>query len=149
MAQSVHTISLIHRWIKTCVSEGAVCLDATAGNGKDTVVLAELAGKSGKVIAMDIQQDAIDAAKSLLEKKGLSDRVQLVLDSHANMKQYADSGTVDCIVFNLGYLPGGNHAIATKAESTIAALEQGLQLIKPLGIIAMAIYHGGDTGFDE
>lgn len=149
MAQSIHTISLIHKWIKERVSEGAVCIDATAGKGKDTALLAECVGTTGKVIAMDIQQDAIEATKALLEKKGLSERVQLVQDSHANMRQYADTGTVDCIVFNLGYLPGGDHTIATKAESTIAALEQSLLLLKPLGIVTMAIYHGGDTGFAE
>ena len=149
MAQSVHTISLLHGYIKHCVQEGAFCIDATAGKGKDTVLLAKLAGASGAVIAMDIQQDAIDATKKLLEQEGLSDRVQPVLDSHANMMQYAKAGTVDCIVFNLGYLPGGDHTIATQAESTIAALEQSLQLLKPLGIVAMAIYHGGDTGFAE
>lgn len=149
MAQSIHTISLIHTWIRQKVSEGAFCIDATAGKGKDTALLAELAGNTGKVIAMDIQEAAIDAAKAALEKVGLAHRVQLVLDSHANMMQYAEAGTVDCIVFNLGYLPGGNHSIATHAESTIQALEQSLRLLKPHGIIAMAIYHGGDTGFAE
>ena len=141
MAQSIHTISLLHAYIKHCVREGAVCIDATAGKGKDTVLLAKLAGTTGTVIAMDIQQEAIDATKKLLEREGLSDRVQPVLDSHANMMQYAEANTVDCIVFNLGYLPGGDHTIATQAESTIAALEQSLQLLKPLGIFAMAIYH--------
>lgn len=71
------------------------------------------------------------------------------MDGHEHMAQYAEAGTVDCIVFNLGYLPGGDHAIATKADTTIAALEQGLELLKPLGIISLAIYHGGDTGFAE
>lgn len=126
-----------------------MCIDATAGKGKDTALLAELAGDSGKVIAMDIQQDAIDATETLLKKKELNHRVQLVLDSHANLKQYAMPGTVECITFNLGYLPGGDHSIATQAESTIAALEASLQLLKPYGIITLAIYQGGDTGFEE
>lgn len=149
MAQSIHTISLLHTWISKKVSQGMVCIDATAGKGKDTALLAELVGREGKVIAMDIQEAAIDATKVLLDKKGLADRVQPVLDSHANMGQYAEEGTVDCIVFNLGYLPGGDHTIATHAESTIEALEQSLRLLKPYGMIAMAIYHGGDTGFAE
>lgn len=149
MAQSIHTISLLHTWIKQKVSEGAFCIDATAGKGKDTALLAELVGTSGKVIAMDIQKEAIDAAEIYLQKKGLSDRVELILDSHANMAQYAEAGTVDCITFNLGYLPGGDHNISTQADSTIQALEQSLTLLKPLGIITLAIYHGGDTGFDE
>ena len=149
MAQSIHTISLLHSWIRQKVSQGAFCIDATAGKGKDTVLLAELAGDTGKVIAMDIQAEALASTKALLEKKSLSERVQLVLDSHANLQVYAEEESVDCIVFNLGYLPGGDHSIATHAESTIQALEQSLRLLKPLGMIAMAIYHGGDTGFAE
>lgn len=149
LAQSIHTISLLHSWIRQKVSQGAFCIDATAGKGKDTVLLAELAGDTGKVIAMDIQAEALASTKALLEKKSLSERVQLVLDSHANLQVYAEEESVDCIVFNLGYLPGGDHSIATHAESTIQALEQSLRLLKPLGMIAMAIYHGGDTGFAE
>ena len=149
MAQSIHTISLLHSWIRQKVSQGAFCIDATAGKGKDTALLAELAGDTGKVIAMDIQAEALASTNALLEKKCLADRVQLVLDSHANLHAYAEEASVDCIVFNLGYLPGGDHSIATHAESTIQALEQSLRLLKPFGMIAMAIYHGGDTGFAE
>ena len=149
LAQSIHTISLLHSWIRQKVSQGAFCIDATAGKGKDTALLAELAGDTGKVIAMDIQAEALASTKALLEKKSLADRVQLVLDSHANLQVYAEEASVDCIVFNLGYLPGGDHSIATHAESTIQALEQSLRLLKPIGMIAMAIYHGGDTGFAE
>lgn len=149
LAQSVHTISLLHHWIRQKVTEGAFCIDATAGKGNDTALLAELAGDTGKVIAMDIQEAAIHATEACLQQKNLHRNVTLVLDSHANIQQYAASGTVDCITFNLGYLPGGDHRIATQADSTIAALEQSLQLLKPFGIIAMAIYHGGDTGFAE
>lgn len=149
MAQSIHTISLLHTWIKEKVMPGALCIDATAGKGKDTVLLAELVGAQGKVIAMDIQQDAINATELNLKKKSLNHRVQLVLDSHANIQKYAEVESVDCITFNLGYLPGGDHRISTQAESTIVALEQSMRLLKPLGIITLAIYHGGDTGFAE
>ena len=135
--------------MKQRVSEGAFCIDATAGKGKDTAVLAALAGKSGRVIAMDIQEAALDAAAEYLKKQGVAECVQLVLDSHVNIAAYAEPGSVDCIAFNLGYLPGGDHSIATHAESTIQALEQSLALLKPLGIITLAIYHGGDTGFAE
>ncbi len=124
-------------------------MDATAGKGKDTALLAELVGDTGKVIAMDIQSAAMEATRMLLDKKGLTHRVRLVQDSHANLMQYAEEGSVDCIVFNLGYLPGGDHTIATHAESTIQALEQSLRLLKPYGMVALAIYHGGDTGFEE
>lgn len=125
------------------------CIDATAGKGHDTLFLAQLVGETGHVVAMDIQPAAIAATEKLLRQHGLQQRATLVLDGHEHMQAYAEAGTVDGIVFNLGYLPGGNHNIATKADTTIAALEQGLQLLKPLGVISLAIYHGGDTGFAE
>ncbi|MFR6290113.1 MAG: class I SAM-dependent methyltransferase [Peptococcaceae bacterium] len=148
MAQSINTIRLLHQSLQLSIKEGAFCIDATAGKGHDTVFLANLAGSAGKVLAMDIQPQALEAAAALVHKQGLQ-QVEFVLDGHEHMAQYAEAGTVDCIVFNLGYLPGGDHAIATKADTTIAALEQGLELLKPLGIISLAIYHGGDTGFAE
>ena len=148
MAQSINTIRLLHQSLQLSIKEGAFCIDATAGKGHDTVFLANLAGSAGKVLAMDIHPQALEAAAALVHKQGLQ-QVEFVLDGHEHMAQYAEAGTVDCIVFNLGYLPGGDHAIATKADTTIAALEQGLELLKPLGIISLAIYHGGDTGFAE
>lgn len=149
MAQSINTIRLLHQSLQLSIKEGAFCIDATAGKGHDTVFLANLTGPAGKVLAMDIQQQALEAAAALVNKQGLQQQVEFVLDGHEHMAQYAEAGTVDCIMFNLGYLPGGDHAIATKADTTIAALEQGLKLLKPLGIISLAIYHGGDTGFLE
>ena len=65
------------------------------------------------------------------------------------MTQYADAGTIDCIVFNLGYLPGGDHRLATKPASTLRALEQSLPLLKKGGMVSLCIYSGGDTGFEE
>lgn len=149
MAQSINTIRLLHQSLQLSIKKGAFCIDATAGKGYDTVFLANLAGPAGKVLAMDIQPQALEAAAALVNKQGLQQQVEFVLDGHEHMAQYAEAGTVDCIMFNLGYLPGGDHAVATKADTTIAALEQGLKLLKPLGLISLAIYHGGDTGFLE
>ena len=120
--------------IRPQVKPGDLCIDATMGNGHDTLFLSQLAGPSGRVLAFDIQQVA---------------PVSLFLDSHANMGDYARPGTVSCIVFNLGYLPSGDHSIATHKESTIAALEQGLELLKTGGCISLCIYSGGDSGFEE
>ncbi len=149
MSQSINTIRLLQQSLQLSIKEGAFCIDATAGKGYDTLFLAKLVGETGRVLAMDIQPDAIDATKKLMEQHQLLHRVELVLDGHEHLDRYAETETVDGIMFNLGYLPGGDHAIATKAETTIQALEQGLALLKPLGIISVAIYHGGDTGFAE
>ena len=65
------------------------------------------------------------------------------------MKKYADDETADVICFNFGYLPGGDHNIATKADTSIQAIEQGLDILKSGGMMSLCIYSGGDTGFEE
>ena len=65
------------------------------------------------------------------------------------MSRYAEEGSVSCILFNLGYLPGGDHGLATKAESTLRAMESGLRLLKRGGVMSVCIYSGGDSGFEE
>ena len=135
--------------IRTQIKPGDLCIDATMGNGHDTLFLSQLAGPSGCVLAFDIQQAALDSTKALLQEHEHLAPVQLLLDSHAHMSSYADPGTVSCIVFNLGYLPSGDHSIATHKESTIVALEQGLELLKTGGCISLCIYSGKDTGYEE
>ena len=51
--------------------------------------------------------------------------------------------------FNFGYLPGGDHQIATQADTSIQAIEAGLRLLKKGGIMSLCIYSGGDSGFAE
>lgn len=65
------------------------------------------------------------------------------------MENYAAPETVSCIVFNFGYLPGGDHQLATRPASSIAALKASLSLLKKGGILMLCIYSGGDTGFEE
>ena len=65
------------------------------------------------------------------------------------MADYAAPESVDAIVFNLGYLPRADHRIATRAETTLPAIDSGLALLKPGGMMTLCVYHGGDSGFDE
>lgn len=143
----MNALDLVHNFITSRVCEGDICIDATAGRGYDTAFLCRLVGERGRVIAFDIQQQAIDSTRSLLEKNGLSAEVHL--DSHVNMADYVENESVSCIVFNLGYLPGGDHSIFTHAESSIAAISSGLELMKKGGIMCISIYHGGATGYEE
>ena len=138
-----------HERIKQMIKNPVLCIDATAGTGKDTVFLATLVGEKGKVISMDIQEMAIEQTKKRLAKEHLSDRVEVILDSHAHMDRYANEESVSLIMFNLGYLPGGDHNLSTKAETTIEALEKGLTLLCEGGMISLLIYSGGDSGFEE
>ena len=65
------------------------------------------------------------------------------------MAEYATPDSVSCIVFNFGYLPGGDHSLATRGETSIQALTQALTLLKKGGMISLCIYSGGDSGFEE
>lgn len=143
----LNTITLAHHLMAQYIKPGACCIDATAGRGFDTAFLCELTGESGEVLAFDIQEDAVNSTKALLEKRGL--RAKVYLESHAHMNQYKEAESVDGIMFNFGYLPGGDHSICTHAQSSIAAINCGLELLKKKGVMSLCIYHGGDTGFEE
>lgn len=137
-----------HHFIAQHVQKGDICIDATMGNGVDTEFLCELIGEEGKVYAFDIQEQAFVNTKKRLEERQLLHRAELILASHEDMRQYV-SREVACIVFNFGYLPGGDHSLATKARSSIRAIEEGLLLLKKKGIMSLCIYSGGDSGFEE
>lgn len=138
-----------HHFIREHVKQGDICIDATAGNGNDTQLLCELVGEQGKVFAFDIQEQAIENTRNRLEKFALSDRAEVIKDSHTNMGQYVEEENVSCIVFNFGYLPGGDHALATHKDTSIAAIYAGLDLLKKGGMMSLCIYSGGDSGFEE
>lgn len=136
-------------FIRQQVQEGDFCIDATMGNGNDTLLLSQLCGKSGKVLAFDIQEQALTATQKRLNAGHVPENYRLLLESHANMAEYATPDSVSCIVFNFGYLPGGDHSLATRGETSIQALTQALTLLKKGGMISLCIYSGGDSGFEE
>ena len=143
----LNTLSMVHEFLKQHVAPGAFCIDATAGKGRDTALLCRLAGESGRVLAFDIQPDATAQTKALLAAEGLN--AEVILDTHAHMEQYAAPETVDCVVFNFGRLPGGDPAVFTRAESSVAAINAGLRLLKPGGVMAIALYYGKENGYGE
>lgn len=149
MRKTFNALDISKGVISTRVSEGDICIDATAGRGNDTAFLCELVGESGKVTAFDIQSDAIESTRRLLDEKGLADRAKLVLDSHTDMDKYAEEGTVSCITFNFGWLPGGDHTVHTSKDTSLEAVKKALRLIKKGGLISMILYYGRDTGFEE
>lgn len=142
----MNAVYLVHEVIRSKVKRGDICVDATAGRGNDAAFLCELAG-SGNVTAFDIQEEALVSTRELLDKKGLDAR--LILDSHANMDRYFEEGSVSLIVFNLGYLPKGDHSVFTHFESTREAIEKGLKLLKSGGLMCVSVYYGGDSGYEE
>ena len=143
----LNTLAMVHEFLRRNVRPGALCIDATAGRGRDTALLCRLAGPEGRVHAFDIQQSALDQTAALLASEGLT--AELHLDSHAHISAYAAPGSVDCVVFNFGRLPGGDPRIMTRAESSVAAVRSALELLKPGGVMALAIYYGGANGYEE
>lgn len=136
-------------FIREQVQPGDICIDATMGNGNDTLLLSSLCGETGQVIAFDIQELALTNTRKRLADNNAPHNYRLILDSHTHMAKYVRPETVSCIVFNLGYLPGGSHQLATKGETSIQALQTGLSLLKKGGMISLCIYSGGDSGFEE
>lgn len=143
----MNTLTIVHDFLRRQVAPGAVCIDATAGKGRDTALLCRLTGEQGRVLAFDIQADAVRQTRALLAEQGL--HAEVIQDSHANMARYASPGTVDCIVFNFGRLPGGDPKIFTTAETSLPAIDAGLALLRPGGVMALALYYGKENGYGE
>ena len=137
------------RFITEQVQPGDICSDATMGNGNDTILLSSLCKETGHVYAFDIQEQALAHTRQRLLDADVPQNYTLLLESHTNMDHYVQSESVSCIVFNLGYLPGGDHTKATHASSSIEALTKSLSLLKKGGLISLCIYSGGDSGFEE
>lgn len=142
-----NTLGLVHGFLWRQVQPGAFCIDATAGRGRDTVLLCRLAGETGRVLAFDIQPEAVAQTRALLAEEGL--HAEVVRDSHVNMERYAEPESVDCIVFNFGRLPGGDPHIFTTAATSLPAIDAGLRLLRPGGMMALALYYGKENGYDE
>lgn len=146
---SFSALNIINRIIDESVKDGDICIDATAGRGNDTLHLCRLVGDNGHVTAFDIQQDAVDSTRALLQENGLSHRADVLLKSHSEMDELFEENSVSFITFNFGWLPKGDHNIFTHKETSIEAIEKGLRLLKSGGIMSLIIYYGRETGFEE
>jgi len=141
-----------HAYAAKNLRQGDVAIDATVGNGNDLLFLARAVGPSGTVFGFDIQRAAYLAARKLLTEAGITDRVRWIHDGHEHMADHMpseDHGQVRSIMFNLGYLPGGDKSITTKPRTTIVALNQALSLIAPDGVIVVTVYPGHPGGRAE
>ncbi len=143
-----NALGQVHDYLRRALRPGDTVVDATCGNGRDTVLCAGLVGPAGRVFAFDIQEQAIRNTRERLAEAGLLDRCTLVHDGHEHMDRYLPP-SVRAVVFNLGWLPGGDHAIGTRADTTLAALSIALERLEPGGLIAMGLYYGGASGYEE
>jgi predicted methyltransferase len=118
------------------------------GNGGDTVFLAQLVGKQGHVYAIDIQPAAMEKTKERLEAEQLLERVSFSLDGHQHLAEFVRE-PVQAVMFNLGWLPGGDHTVTTRTASTRQAVLAALELLKPGGIVTICAYPGHPEGEKE
>jgi hypothetical protein len=137
-------------WILAGLGEGSLAVDATVGNGYDTLFLAHAVGPSGRVIGFDVQKTALKNASELLRFTGVIDRVRLILGCHSGIETYLRAGPpVQAAMFNLGYLPRGDRSIVTRPETTLAALSGLLPYLAERGRLTVLAYRGHVTGPEE
>lgn len=133
---------------KIKVKNGDIVVDATMGNGNDTLFLAELVGNEGKVYSFDIQNIALENTEKRLKEMNMENRVKVILDGHENLDKYIQ-GKIKLVIFNLGYLPNACHEVTTKSETTLLAIKKSLNILEKHGIVILVIYHGHEEGKRE
>lgn len=143
-----NAVLLAQKFVGEILRDGCVAVDATAGNGHDTLFLASAVGDNGKVYAFDLQREALETTANRLKQYGKQENVVLTNAGHELMDQYIHS-SVDVFMFNLGYLPGSDHSKITKAKTTITALSTALSLLNPGGRISIVVYTAHQGAEDE
>lgn len=143
-------IQRAHAVLREVLRPGDRAVDATAGNGGDTLFLAEAVGPTGHVVAFDTQPAAIARTRERLAAAGI-DHVELRQECHSLLAAWnpAETGTIRAVMFNLGYLPGGDHTLVTRPETTRVALDAAARLIAPGGRITLVVYRGHPGGQAE
>lgn len=142
-------LHLAHHLWDLLLKEGDIVIDATCGNGKDSLVLASLLEKKGgtSLICIDIQEKALSNTESLLKEKipSFFSKIQFILGSHETLPLSVPK----LIVYNLGYLPGGDKTFTTQTSSTLASIQNGLSLLPPGGALSITCYPGHPEGRSE
>lgn len=142
---------LAHEKIVSVLRTGDVVVDATVGNGHDTAFLANAVGRTGTVIAIDIQEEALRRARERIAKSGWT-HVSFCHGSHAVMHDWVPEryrGQVKAVMFNLGYLPRGDKAIVTRLPSTVTAIRAAGDFLVEGGMMTILAYTGHPHGWDE
>ncbi len=139
-----NVLAFVHDVIIAEVPKDKIGIDATLGNGHDTLFLSR---HLKTVFAFDIQADAIETAKQNrhLENR---DNVRLIRDSHVNMAVYV-AANIGVIMFNFGYLPGGDKTITTSADTSLEAVQVALEVVDDDGLVTLVFYPGHPEGKRE
>ena len=137
-------------WVADALYDGAIAVDATVGNGYDTLFLAQAVGPTGQVIGFDIQKTALNNASELLRFAGTANRVRLILSCHSALATYMPRNRpISGAMFNLGFLPRGDRRIATRPETTLPALEAIFRVLDSAGRMSILAYRAHKGGEEE
>lgn len=148
MTPELSLVKRVHLLVSNVLIPGAIVIDATVGNGHDTMFLAKQVGHTGQVYGFDIQQAAIDKTLEKFRQTALP-YPQLIKASHAEMTKHIpihEHGRISAVLFNLGYLPGSDQQVITQANSTINALISATRILEKNGIITIIAYPGHPGG---
>lgn len=148
-------LSQAHKWVAERVRKGDIVIDATAGNGSDTLFLSRTAGPGGAVYAFDIQSEALEQTRKRLESEARPESHAPVILVHASHEELMnrialeEHGKIAAIMFNLGFLPGSSQTVITLPSTTLAALDIALSLLRGGGILTVVVYPGHEGGKTE
>lgn len=144
-----NTTALALSIVESYIEKGDTVIDATCGNGHDTLALSRMVGEEGKVYGFEIQPLAVMRAMNMLYKEEAPSEIEMIYHGHEMMDLFVEE-EVKAVVFNLGYLPGGDDKeITTKKETTLIALQKAIDKISVDGIVSVTIYPGHEAGREE
>ena len=144
-----HTITFVKTLLGQALRPGDMAVDATVGNGLDTVFLSQTVGTTGHVYGFDIQPRALAKTRDRLKAKKTPDNVTLFHAGHERLGELLPvdaHGVLGAVTFNLGYLPGGDETLVTRAETTCAAVDAALPFMRPGGLMSLVLYTGHNGG---
>ncbi|MCH5464506.1 tRNA (mnm(5)s(2)U34)-methyltransferase [Levilactobacillus tujiorum] len=145
-----NALAYSHTLLSECVGPGDTVVDATVGNGHDTLFLANLVGHSGRVIGFDIQPAALQETQTQLNLTGLAPQVSLHAMGHEHVGEFLTAETqVAGAIFNLGYLPGGDKSLITHPSTTLTAVKALLDHLHRGGRVILVVYSGHPGGLTE
>lgn len=136
---------MAHEIVRARVHAGDMAIDATLGGGTDLVFLSGCVGATGKLLGFDVQAEAVERSRARL---GPRDGVELHAVGHERMAEFVDA-EVAVVMFNLGYLPGGDKSVITRTETTLAALATATEFLRPGGVVTVVCYSGHAGGDHE
>lgn len=141
-----------HQILQAHLRTGDIAIDATAGQGFDTLMLCKWVGSNGRVYAIDLQTEALNRTRARLKQISDPANYTLIEACHAAALSSLEeplSGQVAAIVFNLGYLPGSDKTVITQTPTTLAALQSSSTLLQAGGLLCVTAYRGHSGGLVE